>query len=626
MNLGYFSVSSMMKTLLRALSYFRPDAGRIYVVLVLLLVSVGLNVLKPWPFALLVDNVLGKKPYPAWAPETVKNWNALTQITAIALALLAVSFVQALCSAVQTYVSTDVGLRGLRRVRNDVFGWLQRLSLHFHGGTAAGDMIFRAGNDTGSFQTLFQQGLLIFVSAFCTLLFMLIVMFRLNVRLTLLSLIFAPVLLILMKVLSREMRARGLEAQQAESKVYSLIHQGISVLQLVQSNTREQHEQRRFNVQTEKARRFKMSQHGLEVAYWFVISLILTASTVAVTWFGAREVLASKLSLGELLVFIAYLGQMFEPLSQLSQLSATLSSAGASIHRVFEILDTPDEIMDRADALAVRKAGQAGEAPSASHRGESSGPSATPPIEAHGNLSFENVSFNYSDAKPALRGIHFQVVAGESIAVIGPSGAGKTTLLNLLPRFYDPHGGAVLLEGIDLRQLRVKDLRAQIALVLQEPIILPATIAENISYGRPDAKQSEIEAAARAANAEEFICRLPQHYKTRVGEAGVRLSVGETQRLSLARAFLKNAPILLMDEPTSALDVESEAQVAASFFKLMRGRTTLMVAHRLSTIRRVNKILVIEDGQVSEFGTPEELLVRQGYYARVIASQSELPA
>jgi ATP-binding cassette subfamily B protein/subfamily B ATP-binding cassette protein MsbA len=419
------------------------------------------------------------------------------------------------------------------------------------------------------------------------------------------------------------MRARGLEAQQAESKVYSLIHQGISVLQLVQSNTREQHEQRRFNVQTEKARRFKMSQHGLEITYWFVISLILTASTVAVTWFGAREVLASKLSLGELLVFIAYLGQMFEPLSQLSQLSATLSSAGASIHRVFEILDTPDEVKDRADARVVRKAGQLA---GVSSRVKSSGPSDTPPIEAHGNLHFENVSFNYSDSKPALRGINFQVVAGESIAVIGPSGAGKTTLLNLLPRFYDPHGGAVLLEGVDLRQLRVKDLRAQIALVLQEPIILPATIAENISYGRPDARQSEIEAAARAANAEEFIRRLPLHYKTRVGEAGVRLSVGETQRISLARAFLKNAPLLLMDEPTSALDVESETQVAASFFELMRGRTTLMVAHRLSTIRRVNKILVIEDGQVSEFGTPEELLARPGYYARVIAGQSELPA
>lgn len=612
-----------MKALLRALSYFRPDAGRIGVVLVLLLVSVGLNVLKPWPFALLVDNVLGKKPYPSWAPETVKTWNALTQITAIALALLAVSFLQALCSAVQTYVSTDVGLRGLRRVRNDVYGWLQRLSLHFHRGTAAGDMIFRAGNDTSSFQALFQQGLLVFVSASCTLLFMLIVMFRLNVRLTLLALISAPVLLILMKVLSREMRARGLEAQQAESKVYSLIHQGISVLQLVQSNTREEHEQRRFNVQTEKARRFKMSQHGLEVTYWFAISLILAASTVAVTWFGARQVLASKLSMGELLVFIAYLGQMFEPLSQLSQLSATLANAGASIHRVFEILDTPDEVKDRPDARVVRKAGQV-EVECA--RVQSAGPSAAPPIEAHGNLNIEDVSFNYSDSKPALRGINFQVVAGESIAIIGPSGAGKTTLLNLLPRFYDPHGGAVLLEGVDLRQLRVKDLRAQIALVLQEPIILPATIAENISYGRPDAKQSEIEAAARAANAEEFICRLPQHYKTRVGEAGVRLSVGETQRLSLARAFLKNTPLLLMDEPTSALDVESEALVAASFFELMRGRTTLMVAHRLSTIRRVNKILVIEDGQVTEFGTHEELLARQGYYAGVIAGDSRLPA
>jgi len=613
-----------MKTLLRALLYFRPDARRICVVLVLLLVSVGLNILKPWPLALLVDNVLGKKPYPAWAPETVKNWNALTQITAIALTLLAVSFLQAISSAFQTYVSTDVGLRGLRRVRNDVFGWLQRLSLHFHHGAAAGDIIFRAGNDTGSFQALFQQGLLVFVSAFCTLLFMLIVMFRLNVRLTLLALISTPILLILMRLLGREMGARGLVAQQAESKVYSLINQGISVLQLVQSNTREQHEQRRFNVQTEKARRFKMSQHGLEVTYWFVISLILTGSTVAVTWFGAREVLASKLSLGELLVFLAYLGQMFEPLSQLSQLSATLSSAGASIHRVFEILDTPDEVMDRADALAVRKEGEVEDVSSSSRRVETSDPAARPPIEARGNLIYENVAFNYSDSKPALRGINFQVVAGESIAVIGPSGAGKTTLLNLVPRFYDPHGGAVLLEGVDLRQLRVKDLRAQIALVLQEPIILPATIAENISYGRPDAKQSEIEAAARAANAEEFICRLPLHYKTRVGEEGVRLSVGEKQRLSLARAFLKNSPLLLMDEPTSALDVESEALVAASFFELMRGRTTLMVAHRLSTIRRVNKILVIEDGQVSEFGTPAELLARQGYYARVIGGQSAL--
>jgi ATP-binding cassette subfamily B protein/subfamily B ATP-binding cassette protein MsbA len=615
-----------MKTLLRALSYFRPETGRICLVLVLLLVSVGLNVLKPWPFALLVDNVLGKKPYPAWAPETVKHWSALTQITAIALALLAVNVVQAICSGVQTYVSTDVGLRGLRRVRNDVFGWLQRLSLHFLHGASAGDMIFRAGNDTASFQTLFQQGFLIFVSAFCTLLFMLIVMFRLNVRLTLLALISAPVLLILMRMLSREMRARGLVAQQAESKVYSLIHQGITVLQLVQSNTREQHEQRRFNVQTEKARRFKMSQHGLEVTYWFVISLILTASTVAVTWFGAREVLAAKLSLGQLLVFIAYLAQMFEPLSQLSQLSATLSSAGVSIRRVFEILDTPNEIKDRADALAVRKAGPVAVVAASRRRVRTTDQAARSPIEARGNFIYENVAFNYSDSKPALSGINFQVVAGESLAVIGPSGAGKTTLLNLLPRFFDPHGGAILLEGVDLRQLRVKDLRAQIALVLQEPIILPAIIAENISYGRPDAKQSEIEAAARAANAEEFICRLPLHYKTRVGEEGVRLSVGEKQRLSLARAFLKNAPLLLMDEPTSALDVESEAQVAASFFELMRGRTTLMVAHRLSTIRRVNKILVIEDGQVSEFGTPEELLARQGYYARVIGAQSASPA
>ena len=220
-----------------------------------------------------------------------------------------------------------------------------------------------------------------------------------------------------------------------------------------------------------------------------------------------------------------------------------------------------------------------------------------------------------------LRHISFKLLAGTSAAIIGPSGAGKTTLLNLLPRFFDPASGAVLLEGVDLRDLRLEDLRAQIALVLQEPIILPTTVAENISYGKPHATMAEIEAAAHAARADELIEKLPQHYRTVIGDGGARLSVGEKQRINLARAFLKDAPILLMDEPTSALDVESEAQVVASLFALMRGRTTLMVAHRLTTIRRVDKILVVDNGRLTEMGAPEDLLAEQGYYARVVGGQ-----
>jgi len=247
-----------------------------------------------------------------------------------------------------------------------------------------------------------------------------------------------------------------------------------------------------------------------------------------------------------------------------------------------------------------------------------------PPLPVYGNVTYDDVSFAYDSTRPVLRHMSFKLLAGTSAAIIGPSGAGKTTLLNLLPRFFDPAHGAVLLEGVDLRDLRLQDLRAQIALVLQEPIILPSTVAENISYGKPDATMGEIEAAAHAARADELIEKLPDHYRTVIGDGGARLSVGEKQRINLARAFLKDAPILLMDEPTSALDVESEAQVVASLFELMRGRTTLMVAHRLTTIRRVDKILVVDGGRLTEMGAPEDLLAQQGYYARVVGGQLHL--
>jgi ATP-binding cassette subfamily B protein/subfamily B ATP-binding cassette protein MsbA len=607
-----------MRIFLRALAYYRSDATRIAIVLTLLIVSILLNILKPWPMALLVDNVLAHKPYPDWVPHQITQWAQPAQLALLIGALLTLHLGHATISGIQLYVSIGVGLRGLRRVRNDVFGWLQRLSLRFHHGSEAGDIIFRAGTDTCAFQTVFQQGLLVCVTAFCTLLFMLIVMVRLNWQLTLLALGAVPFLLFSIKKFSREMRVRGLAAQQAESKVYSLIHQGILAMPLIQSYTREKHEQQRFKTETERARKHKMSQHGLEVFYWFVISVILGLSTAAVTWFGARQVISGALSLGELLVFLAYLAQMFEPLNQLSQVGATLSSASASIRRVYEILDTPDEVTDRPDARSVRTARSS---TSPAYGSRSAKP---PPLDAHGNITYEDVSFRYQDDRPVLRGISFQLHAGESAAIIGPSGAGKTTLLNLLPRFFDPINGAVLLESVDLRALRVKDLRAQIALVLQEPIILPTTVAENISYGKPGADMEQIEAAARAANADEFIHRLPLQYQTVVGDGGARLSVGERQRVNLARAFLKDAPILLMDEPTSALDVESESLVVSSLFELMRGRTTLMVAHRLTTIRQVNKVIVVEEGKVAEMGPPDELLTREGYYARVVNGQLEL--
>ena len=618
------------RQLLRALGYFRPDAPRVALTFGLLLLSIGLNLLKPWPLAFLVDSVLGPKAYPDWVPEAARQWSQPAQITVLVGAALLLHLVHAAACGGHVYFSINVGLRGLRRVRDDVFGWLQRLSLRYHHGTQAGDIIFRAGTDTVAFQTLFTQGLLIFVSAIGTLAFMAVAMARLNLRLTAVALVAVPVLLLSIKVFGRAMRVRGTAAQQAEGKVYALIHQGISALPLIQSHAREEHEQQRFTAQTEQARQQKMAQQGLEVFYWGSISVILSACTLGVTWVGAQQVLASNLSVGELLVFLAYVSQLFEPLNQLSQVGATLSSARASTARVFEILDTPEEVRNRPAARPVR-AGREDEAAGlptsaddmfAPEGGRAAASSA--PLPVYGNVSFDDLSFEYAPGRPVLRNVSFKLLAGTSAAVIGPSGAGKTTLLNLLPRFFDPTSGAVLLEGVDLRDLRREDLRAQIALVLQEPIILPTTVAENISYGKPGATMAEIEAAAHAAHAGELIRSLPQQYDTVIGDGGARLSVGEKQRINLARAFLKNAPILLMDEPTSALDVESEAQVVASLFALMRGRTTLMVAHRLTTIRRVDKVIVVDGGRVTEMGAPEDLLAQQGYYARVVGGQLAL--
>ncbi|HME91009.1 MAG TPA: ABC transporter transmembrane domain-containing protein, partial [Myxococcaceae bacterium] len=330
--------------MLRALSYFRPDAGRVALTLGLLLLSIALNLLKPWPLALLVDSILGSKPYPEWFPDQVRSWGHPAQLTAIVGAALVLHLVHAAACAGHVYVSIGVGLRGLRRVRDDVFGWLQRLSLRYHHGSEAGDIIFRAGTDTSAFQTLFLQGLLIFISATGTLLFMAVAMARLDLRLTAVAMVAVPILLLSIKVFGRAMRERGMAAQEAESKIYALIHQGITAMPLIQSHAREHHERQRFTTHTEEARHHKMAQQGLEVFYWCSISVILSACTLGVTWVGAQQVLASTMTVGELLVFLAYVAQLFEPLHQLSKVGATLSSARASTRRVFEILDTPEEV------------------------------------------------------------------------------------------------------------------------------------------------------------------------------------------------------------------------------------------------------------------------------------------
>ncbi|HOX04720.1 MAG TPA: ABC transporter ATP-binding protein [Candidatus Paceibacterota bacterium] len=608
-----------MRKALRVLRFFGPDMGGLVLAMVLLGLSLAAGLLKPWPLALIVDSLLGSRPLPEWLAGMREGLEPARWLPILAgLAVLAY-VLHAVLSAAYAFVTIRIGLRGLGRIRSVLFQWLQRLSLRYHQGARQGDLVYRATWNTYSFQTLFQQGWCAALSAALSLLLMILVMARIDPVLTIIALGTVPLLLAVMRVFGRQMHRRSLAAQQADSRVASRIQQNIAALALVQGDAQESREAERFRVESESAYRTRLSQHGWEVLYLASVGAIFGLGIGAIVWQGAHQVWAGRLTLGELLVFIAYVGQFYEPLNQLSHVGSTVADASAGIDRVFEILDTPEEVRERPNARPAVAARSGGSVASASVPGPRSG-SSNAPVSIRGSIDFQKVGFAYEAGRPVLQEITFHLEAGCSAALVGPSGAGKSTLIHLLPRFFDPDSGAVRLDGHDLRDLRLADLRSLVALVMQEPLLLPATIAENIAYARPEAAEAEIHAAARAAQAHEFILRLPRQYETVVGEGAVRISTGEKQRLSLARAFLKNAPVILLDEPASALDPENAIGLAASLRNMIGGRTVLIAAHRWSTIQHVDLLLVLRAGRLVECGPPADLLRHADSYLHQLIS------
>jgi len=553
---------------------YRSDWPRVVLALLLAVGVTAAGLMKPWPLAQLVDG---------WTRNLGNTGGATdgTMGTARWVGLLFAFYaLHAGLGALLNLILIDTGLRGLRRVRQAMFDWLLGLSMRRLLGSQAGDLIYRATWDTFAFQTLFQHGVFTLLTATGSLVAMSVVMWQLNRPLTLVALATIPPLLAVMRGFSRGIAGRAEAAQQADSRLASRFQQTVAHLALVQGFNAESHESTRFGAEAMESLTARGRQHRFELGYLAGVGVVFAAGMAGIVWFGSQELAAGRLSLGTFLVFIAYLAQFYDPLQQLSNVGTTVSNAGAGARRVVELFHQEPEPKPPLHPVDLPPAAPSGR-----------------------RIEFREVSFAYQPGQPVLVGINLILEPGETVALVGPSGAGKSTLLQLVPRFIDPDAGAILIDGIDLRNLRLHDLRNSIAWMPQEPVLLPGTLAENLAYGKPGATRAEIEAAADAAQAHDFIRRLPAGYDTRVGDGALHMSVGEKQRLSLARAFLRNSPILLLDEPTSALDATSERLVLDALSRLRKGRTTLMVAHRLNTLSLVDRTIPI--GEPPRTAPPE---------------------
>src|SRR5881394_904343 len=581
----------------RVLAYYRPFSAQTALGLVLSLAAIGLSLLRPWPFKIIVDDILARNP-------NARFGNSPSLIPLLCLAVVAIQLLSGLLNLASNYLFVKIGLQALLKLRTDLYAYLQSLSLKYHDARRSSDSSFRVAYDSQSIQTIYNKGftnifgsVIMLIGTFC-------VMLRIDWQLTLLSLGIVPAIVAAIYFFAHRIRRDSTTIQEQESALLAQAQEGLSSVRMVHAFGREEWEVRQFHLQAQQSLHANLRLTLTNVNSALVISTLMVLGTAAMYYLGTLHVLAGTLSLGSLLVFSAYLLMLYQPLESLTYTAWAMEGATAGARRCFEVLDRQDDVADSPNAVAIES--------------------------AKGAIGFQNVSFGYALATASppgggqgrlvLHDVDLRIEPNQMIAIVGGTGAGKSTLLSLVPRFYDPTSGSVALDGRNVREIKKKSLRAQIGIVLQDTLLFSTTIRENIAYGRPDASDDEIIDAAKRAQADEFIRQLPNGYANTVGERGGQLSVGQRQRIGIARAFLKNAPVLLLDEPTSALDPTTEAAIMETIKDLMRGRTTLIATHRLATIHDVDRIVVLERGRIVEQGRGAELLARGGVYARLFAS------
>jgi len=573
-------------------SYLKPYWPAFSFALGQVLFISALELLKPWPLKIIIDNVLSGKPLP-WGPAV--GWSPHRLLLFSCIGLVIVYVMLGGLHILNNYTTIRIGQGMVNDLRRDLYSHLQRLSLSFYHRQQLGDLMYRITADTMGIQTLTMNGLFAILSASVLLGGMLIVMFWVDWYLTLLALAVCPALFCAIALLNKKMSLAATEAHQKGSTVYSVVQRTLSGMRVIQAFTKEEDEGRRFLQASTESLAAELRLYNLQNFYYAVVNLTIAAGTAAILWVGTRHVLAGDLSVGEMIVFTSYLASLYGPINSIFQTYGLVQSAKAGVRRAFEILESEERLPDGSRVFQ--------------------------PHGPRGQISFEDVSFGYDGSQAVLKKINLHVAAGKKIAIVGPTGAGKSTLVSLLPRFYDPQSGRVKIDGVDIREFELKSLRQKIAMILQPPLVFPLTIRENIAYGRPDASMEEIVSAAQVAQVHEFVEQLPQKYETVVSEQGSSLSEGQKLRLTIARGILLNAPILILDEPTSSVDSETEALIMEGLEQLMADRTTFIIAHRLSTVRQADLILVLRDGHIVEQGTFNELLRRRGPFASLYRTQ-----